>query len=56
MELPPTGTHADALVNLIFRCVTKNGGNHLVPLYTTLLTVLLNLTPYIKARRPPTYD
>lgn len=49
MELPQTfrGTHADVLVTLIFRCV-QNGGNHLVPLFTTLLTTFLNLTPYIK--------
>ena len=54
MELSPTftGTHADVLVTLILRCV-QNGGNHLVPLFTTLLTTFLNLTPYIKVSALP---
>eukprot|EP00959_Pyramimonas_sp_CCMP1952_P054655 1142287-Pyramimonas_sp.AAC.1 len=52
-----SGCHADALLHVIFRMVvTPECANmeRLVPLYTTMLTALLNVAPYIKVRSYPT--
>ncbi|KAK3270822.1 hypothetical protein CYMTET_20800 [Cymbomonas tetramitiformis] len=48
LELSHGCTHGDALVQLVYQFVVTGGG-HLVPLYKTILTVLVNVTPFVKA-------
>ncbi|KAJ8263785.1 hypothetical protein GJAV_G00141260 [Gymnothorax javanicus] len=49
MDLPIfTGTHADLLI-IVFHKLITNGHQRLQPLYDCLLTVVVNVSPYLKS-------
>ncbi|XP_048846913.1 protein HID1-like isoform X2 [Brienomyrus brachyistius] len=49
MDVPVfTGTHADLLV-LVFHKIITNGHQRLQPLYDCLLTIIANVSPYLKS-------
>uniref|UniRef100_A0A4W5QZE1 HID1 domain containing n=1 Tax=Hucho hucho TaxID=62062 RepID=A0A4W5QZE1_9TELE len=49
MDIPVfTGTHADLLI-MIFHKIITGGHQHLKPLFDCLLTIIVNVSPYLKS-------
>uniref|UniRef100_A0A667ZPA2 HID1 domain containing n=1 Tax=Myripristis murdjan TaxID=586833 RepID=A0A667ZPA2_9TELE len=49
MDIPVfTGTHADLLI-VVFHKIISNGHQRLQPLYDCLLTIIVNVSPYLKS-------